>query len=300
MAAFMSASYISIPLMVVGTFKFGFPEVTAACFRAFAPRNRGLPRWHRGLMFANGVAFVFHHGSGMLFYACLLVGLARPPDVVALVPLAAQHLLSFVKYLNLDLTCFEPAPDDHDATESLWDISAVLKKGNGGAPRRGGGGDDSRRDLARRRRRRSTPLLVRAETHRSASRLIYTAILFLVEFWFQFEVYAFLPSVSLLPRASLFTLLASHYIWFAVGIGELFVTVDAPPKAGPRRQSSSVRAAMFPAVHQGPRSPTSSWGFPSDFDDFGPTLRSARSIDPAAADDDDAPLPSISEDARGP
>ena len=66
-----------------------------------------------------------------------------------------------------------------------------------------------------------------------------------IELWFQFEVYAFLPAVSLLPRVALFLLLSSHYVWFVVGVAEFFVDVGPRPKRNARA-----------AGH---------WGFPTDF-----------------------------------
>jgi len=210
--------------------------VTSALFRAFAPQHARKPRLQRLLMLANGVAFIVHHFAGILFYCCLLSHLARATEVVALVPLAAQHAISFFKYVRADVACRARA--DGRAVEraaSLKDIGAVF--GSIGA----GIGDEDREP----RRDLLTRALSRARARSSPARTLYAGLTLVIELWFQFEVYAFLPAVSLLPRVALFLLLSSHYVWFVVGVAGLFVNVGPKPKPNAR-----------PAGH---------WGFPTDF-----------------------------------
>ena len=107
--------------------------------------------------------------------------------------------------------------------------------------------------------------LGRVRERSSSARTLYTGATLAIEFWFQFEVYAFLPAVSLLPRVALFLLLSSHYVWFVVGVAGLFVNVGPKPKPNAR-----------PAGH---------WGFPSDFMSRRWASRK-RVADNAAASDD--------------
>jgi len=254
-AAFVSQSYLGIPLMIVGTFKFGFPEVTSALYRAFAPKNAHKSRIQRFLMLANGVAFIVHHFAGILFFCCLLAHLARATEVAALVPLAAQHMISFLKYMNYDVVCCtakETRPGQlRTQSESLADIGKVFG-GIGGATSE----DEFRAPIppgsntARFKRRsiqKVQKALGRARERNSHAKTLYTVLTLTIEFWFQFEVYAFYPAVSLLPRVSLFLLLSSHYIWLGVGIGGMCVNVGPKPKVNARK-----------AGH---------WGFPTDFAD---------------------------------
>ena len=254
-AAFVSQSYLSIPLMILGTFKFGFPEVTSALYRAFAPQHARKPRLQRLLMLANGVAFLVHHFAGILFYCCLLSHLARATEVVALVPLAAQHAISFLKYVRADVCRARADGRAVERAASLKDIGAVF--GSIGA----GIGDEDREP----RRGLLKRTLGRVRERSSSARTLYTGATLAIEFWFQFEVYAFLPAVSLLPRVALFLLLSSHYVWFVVGVAGLFVNVGPKPKPNAR-----------PAGH---------WGFPSDFMSRRWASRK-RVADNAAASDD--------------
>ena len=219
--AFVSGSLLTMPLMVLGTFKFGFPEVTSSLGSAFEEVNRDKP-WHRrALMFTNGLGYIIHHSSGILFYGCILTHVVRATEAIGLIPLAFQHGVSFLKYTNLSFSAlFVHATDDDHKTKAK-----ALKLKHGSVKLTGSASfKHSQTGSAS-----SFHELEETEPPQNG-RHVYNAILVLLEVWFQFEVYALLPAVSLLPRFALFSLLLSHYLWFVVSLSGLFLPdVDVPP-----------------------------------------------------------------------
>ena len=94
-AAFAAETFLGIPLMILGVFKFGFPEVVLQYFHAASPDETPLKRAERGLHF---FAILIHHFGGLLVYGAALAHLIVPLQTIPLIPLGAQHLASVLKH----------------------------------------------------------------------------------------------------------------------------------------------------------------------------------------------------------
>ncbi|CAD7942359.1 unnamed protein product [Amoebophrya sp. A25] len=98
-ACLTSASWLGLPIFFVAMFKFGFPEVTTALSAPWVLKNavHYVDRWG---MFIDGVGYVIHHTGGAIVYGSALGRLIHPVLAICALPLALQHAVSFVKYID--------------------------------------------------------------------------------------------------------------------------------------------------------------------------------------------------------
>ncbi len=101
--AFYSAAegeVLGLPLMVIGLWKFGFPETSAYLFRGAKISRGSVTLAIADLL--NGIGLIVHHSTAA-FIACFLAAGAETltrPLMAAIVPVIAAHLLPMLRYVN--------------------------------------------------------------------------------------------------------------------------------------------------------------------------------------------------------
>jgi hypothetical protein len=103
--AFIGAGHQSpfaIPFVLVGLWKFGFPETVGYLSKALD--DRGLLAFSNLL---NGLGTFLHHSSAALLICILAMGLAplTRPMTSCILPLILQHLVVLVKYQSFGIYC---------------------------------------------------------------------------------------------------------------------------------------------------------------------------------------------------
>lgn len=95
--------FVSVPFLIIGLWKFGFPETTMFLFRAFVAETKG-DCWSATISFwsdlLNGAGTCLHHGSASLLICMLTTGVVTPsrPVIDSILPLVVQHWFVLVKY----------------------------------------------------------------------------------------------------------------------------------------------------------------------------------------------------------
>jgi len=99
LCGFLSQSFFGLPLMVLGMFKFGFPEINAYLHRASTHQMFSIHWWSDSL---NGCGSLFHHGSSILVLAGLINELFTLETYVVVILLITlfQHMVVVLKYLR--------------------------------------------------------------------------------------------------------------------------------------------------------------------------------------------------------
>jgi len=93
-------NYLCIPIMIVGLWKFGFPETILyqhlALFEAHASSIRRISN------FLNGTGTILHHSAASLLVCMILPGVVKPTREVLDAPLilVTQHWFVLLKYVN--------------------------------------------------------------------------------------------------------------------------------------------------------------------------------------------------------
>ena len=97
----IQANYLALPVMVVGLWKFGFPETLMYMYLALFASDESWFQRSADLM--NAIGLVVHHGALALFMSLLLVSVIPPSRYVVIgsLVLIMQHWFVLVKYANV-------------------------------------------------------------------------------------------------------------------------------------------------------------------------------------------------------
>jgi len=93
-------NFLSLPFLVIGLWKFGFPEILNHMYLALFPKTKSHMR--RIIHFLNGAATIIHHGAATLIVNMLLVGVIPPSRYVttSCQMLVLQHCFVILSYSN--------------------------------------------------------------------------------------------------------------------------------------------------------------------------------------------------------
>ena len=97
----IQANYLALPVMVVGLWKFGFPETLMYMYLALFASDESWFQRSADLM--NAIGLIVHHGALALFMSLLLVSVIPPSRYVVIgsLVLIMQHWFVLVKYANV-------------------------------------------------------------------------------------------------------------------------------------------------------------------------------------------------------